>query len=515
MPNLLDRASIVLTPTAYDDSKVLCAKPIDGSGDFDFSRNSAATRVNSQGLVEDVQIIFGDKVTNGNFSNGSTDWILNAWTVANGKASLDGSTGSFLQQNGILVSGKTYKVQYTVSDYVSGNVRFRANGVNGSTNVSNGVVSDLITVNSTFLSIQGFNGFEGSISNISAIETINDTNLPRINYDGFSFDGSGDIISGSGCGSWLWENQSTNLITYSENFNQWANLGGRSTVTLNSIISPDGTINGTKQTQIVANSSVRLRFSSILTIGTEYTFSVFAKKGNHDKLIMNISGVSTNFTLTDNWVRYEITATAPNNTFVDVGISQGSIGDFIYLWGGQAEEQSFATSYIPTFGTSVTRNQDLCTNGGSVSTINSTEGVLYAQVSALTNENVQRTLSLSDGTQSNVVILGFSNSTTDYRFFANVRLGNVNQAFLTFNFGAVAPTFKKVAVKYKQNDFALWIDGVEVATDTSGNTFSANTLNELNFTRGADPQKFFGKTKALAVWKEALTDLELQKLTTI
>ena len=55
--NLLNAASIVLTPTAYDDGKVLCVKPSEPPyGDLDFSRNSSATRVNAQGLVEDVQI---------------------------------------------------------------------------------------------------------------------------------------------------------------------------------------------------------------------------------------------------------------------------------------------------------------------------------------------------------------------------------------------------------------------------------------------------------------------------
>ena len=51
-----------------------------------------------------------------------------------------------------------------------------------------------------------------------------------------------------------------------------------------------------------------------------------------------------------------------------------------YAYGLQLEEdKSYATSYIPTEGTIKTRNQDLCTNGGDVSLINSTEGVLYAQ----------------------------------------------------------------------------------------------------------------------------------------
>jgi hypothetical protein len=69
MANLLQKASIVLTPTAYDNGKVLCAKPSEPPyGDFDFSRNSAATRVNAQGLVENVQILSSNLVQNGRFS---------------------------------------------------------------------------------------------------------------------------------------------------------------------------------------------------------------------------------------------------------------------------------------------------------------------------------------------------------------------------------------------------------------------------------------------------------------
>ena len=55
--NLLDQASIIITPTASDVSKVLCVKPSEAPfGDFDFSRATEATRVNSQGLVETIGI---------------------------------------------------------------------------------------------------------------------------------------------------------------------------------------------------------------------------------------------------------------------------------------------------------------------------------------------------------------------------------------------------------------------------------------------------------------------------
>jgi len=71
--------------------------------------------------------------------------------------------------------------------------------------------------------------------------------------------------------------------------------------------------------------------------------------------------------------------------------------------------------------------------------------------------------------------------------------------------------FSKIALKYKQNDFSLYIDGVEVATDTSGNTPSG--LSKLSLDRGDNADYFYGKTKALAVFKEALTNDELEGLT--
>ena len=71
----------------------------------------------------------------------------------------------------------------------------------------------------------------------------------------------------------------------------------------------------------------------------------------------------------------------------------------------------------------------------------------------------------------------------------------------------------KVAIKWKLNDFALWINGVEVATDVSGTVPAAETFDTLLFTSGGASQYFYGKTKCLAVFDEELEDDELEILT--
>jgi hypothetical protein len=186
-------------------------------------------------------------------------------------------------------------------------------------------------------------------------------------------------------------------------------------------------------------------------------------------------------------------------------------GKSMFVFGAQVEQKSFATSYIPTEGSTVTRSADVANNSGNADLFNDSEGVLYAEISALANYNTQRWLSISDNTHSNTIKLGLLNNATNFRFAADIRSGNTNQAFMTYDFGAITPTMTKVAVKYKENDFALWINGVEVATDTSGNTPIG--LSSIQFDRGNGVQDFEGNVKSVAVFKEALTDAELESLT--
>ena len=50
----MDTPSLALIPCGYKASKVYSVLPTDGVGDFDFTRSGNATRVNSEGLIEEV-----------------------------------------------------------------------------------------------------------------------------------------------------------------------------------------------------------------------------------------------------------------------------------------------------------------------------------------------------------------------------------------------------------------------------------------------------------------------------
>jgi hypothetical protein len=532
----------VLTPTAYNNGEALCIKPDDASGDFQFSRNSAATRVNAQGLVENVQSLGSELITNGDFATDS-DWGLGTnWSISGGSLNAAASTSTAFQQNTGIVTNKTYKVTYTISNYVSGSVRIEIGSANVSVGIirsANGTYTEYITaLGDDEVYFDGIAAFTGSIDNVSVKEVIDNTNLPRINYQGFSYDGSGNVVPNSGCGSWLWEPQSTNLITQSELFSDSYWTKSASSITSDAVISPDGTLNADKLVENTSNTSHHL-YSNIVAVGV-YTLSVFVKKGEREYVYLysDAVGKGKSFNLTngtidadiiapptsakiDNygngWYRCSMTITANSGAFrIGTCLANGNFsyqGDGtsgIYIWGGQLEALSYPTSMIPTSGSTVTRNQDVCNNGGSLATINSTSGTLYVEMAALADDGTNRVISLSDNTSNNRVLLLFKNTTNTIRGQFSVN----GQSSITIDTLVVPTAFNKIAFKWNSTSVKLYANGIEIATTLTGYTFVANSLNELSFDN-VSGGNFFGKTKALAVWKEALSDSELQSLTTI
>ena len=226
------------------------------------------------------------------------------------------------------------------------------------------------------------------------------------------------------------------------------------------------------------------------------------------KLDVGDEGITT-FTLTDQWQRFEVigTPTIANREFVDIALN-GNQGDTFYLWGAQLEQGSFATSYIPTSGASATRNQELCNNATPV--INSEEGTLYAEISALADDGSFRFISVSDGTSSNRVRINYAGGSN--QLGARIVSGGTTQSNFVSTISDVTD-YVKLAISYKLNEVKFYINGSLISTDTSA--IMPIGLSRLAFDDGSGSLPFFGNTKDLKYYPKALADVQLQDLTTL
>ena len=255
--------TIANIPTAYKAGKIYSQLPVDGSADFDVARNSTATRVNQNGLIEEVAV-----------------------------------------------------------------------------------------------------------------------NVPRLDY------------TNGGCPVWLREPQSTNKVTYSEDFSQsdW----GKARVTVQA---GQSDVFGGSGAYLVSNTtdtdSHALIHSTItgLTASTSHSISCFIKKGTSNKVMLRDATIGgylaydfENDTVLDTnslsaqsvvdygsgWYRVSITTISSGSgqlrpsvyiledSYVSGSPSSytGSTSENLIVTGFQLEEQPDSTSYIPTSGSTVTRLAD-------------------------------------------------------------------------------------------------------------------------------------------------------------
>ena len=183
----------------------------------------------------------------------------------------------------------------------------------------------------------------------------------------------------------------------------------------------------------------------------------------------------------------------------------------ILTWGFQVEEGSYPTSYIKTQGSTVTRNQDQYSKTGISDKINSEEGVFFVEMAALSDDGTNRIITLSDGSYNNSIRIAYYINTNEIEI--RLVVGGVIQVLSRVNIGNVL-IFNKIALKYKANDFALWVNGTEIYSLSSGSTYASETLNRLAFDDTSPSYNFFGKVKQLQIFKTALSDSELATLTT-
>ena len=537
---LLNKASIILTPTGYKAGTLYNVAPVvEPYEDFDFARASVASRVNSSGLVEMVGRTLGSElVTCGDFScadpNDSWDLYETGSSTVTftdvASINIDGSNSNAgLYQQNIFENSKTYKIvlimkataifDAEILETEGAATRTTIGDVSLTTSYQEFTFYFIGTGNYDLFIHRKFGQTAGQnqqilISNVSVKEIIDTNNIPRISYDS-----NGDN------GHILLEPTSTNIIPYSNEISlstgsTVSGTGSSTAVTDNYAISPDGTQNAARlvATSATGTGKYALRDFILSTSSVKsYTQSTYLKSntGSDQKVSYygRDTGVRGFITVTSEWQRFELSGNSnTTNYYVYLGARPEDGTDTscdILVYGYQLEQLGYATSLIPTLtGSTETRATETATGAGSADLINSTEGVLYAEIAAF---EVQPDffISMNDGTNNNRVIIKFSDGVDNQLTAFTINSTNASSITHTIsNF----KQYNKIALSYNSSYLKLFVNGQEVGTSVASPNLPVG-LNVLNLSNLLTDKNVKGKVKSVAVFDEALSDAELNNLT--
>jgi len=350
------------------------------------------------------------------------------------------------------------------------------------------------------------------------IETVGN-HVPRLNYD---------LYQGKPkqCPSLLLEPSRTNSIPYSEDFSNAAWLKSNSTITSNSIISPDGTLNAD---ELQVTSSGGNIYDNIGGSG-DGVFSVFAKYKDVQYIRLRSTGSYAFFDIKNGvlgstintidtkiekypngWYKCSVIGNNTNSLvqiFVSSDGANVGLGN-VYLWGADFQNGSYPTSYIPTSGSTEIRNAEECNGAGNSGTFNDSEGVLFAEINALADDGTNRFISLTDGSNDNRVLFGYR--AVSNQVFARIEGNNSASVDLT-NVVNDTKIVIKLAIYYDSYfNYKMYLNGFLV--DNAIGTDSIIGLDRFDFTNATGTENFYGKTKQIQYFGTALTDSQLEYLT--
>jgi hypothetical protein len=358
---------------------------------------------------------------------------------------------------------------------------------------------------------------------------------PRFDYDPVTLAPKGLLI----------EEARTNLLLQSETFDNasWAKFNA--TVTANATLSPDGTTNADKLIATNGGSNAGCSQIPTLAASTAYTETVFAKKGEWnwvaletrgeaaDDLLawfnlntgvvgtVNVGATATITNFGNGWYRCSLTRTTGATTTsprarvyatnADAVLSTGDGTSGIFIYGAQLEAGSFATSYIPTVASQVTRNADVATMTGTnfSSWYNQSEGTFVVGATVPTDVDGASGnfyLAASDGTIANQILLAEVNGTT-----GQIQTGGV----LQFNskVGTEPTGVVKAAIAFQTNNTIICVDGTLGTLDTS---VALPTVNRLSIGIRGDSNSttlLNGHIRQIAYYNTRLPNSQLQEVT--
>ena len=338
----------------------------------------------------------------------------------------------------------------------------------------------------------------------------------------------------------LSEESRTNLILQSEDLDTtWTET--RATLSLNSVVAPNGALTADR---LIASTDNNTHFSSQTFTGTaaSYTFTVYAKASglNHVALRLfngtsqvglayyNLStgatgtvtaGTAAITSVGNNYYRCSLTATlaASASCTADIQLANadntnsfiGNAFDGVTLWGTQVELGAFATSYIPTVASQVTRAADAASMTGTnfSSWYNQAEGTMYTE-SATNN-------SAAVSSSAAALFASASNYQRIRHVGALIDITAVSSGTTTVDTDGVAVTvgvFGKTVMGFRVNDYAQYTNASSGGTDSSAVLpVGINVLN-IGSTDGSS-NNLNGIIRKIAYYPLRVTNAQLQALT--
>jgi hypothetical protein len=554
MASLLNNASLLLNPAgsiiAYEEDKILSVLPRNGAGDFTFSGGDGGTRVNQQGYIEITPanlIIYSEDLSNGAWIKSGATITANDATAPNGTLTADkvvfaGSNNFFYQQSSFIgqaicsiyvkgTAGETISLDNTLNFAPLFTLTGEWQQITFTSTTSGVAVQGLALSTyqgSTARTLYVWGGMINIGSTAKPYQPTTDRlNYPRITYQ-------------NGRGALLSEPQRTNLTQGSNGLTtNWTNYRG--TYTANAISSPDGTVNAPRTVwNNSAPSTVGFFFQNFTFAGsTTYCFSVFLKYYNKPIIsvgyvdrsgpflggdasfnlvngtFINVTGNATTGIIEpyqDGWYRCTVvftTVASPSFNYLSVDSGTVVAGEGFYVYGSQLEIGSFPTSYIPTTTATVTRPQDTTENSSASSVIGQTEGVLYTDFmwNSAKGAGDFLVLTVSNGTTANNIFLDIFNSTAVFG------VDSSSSRVVQLQSGTITNGRYKMAGVYKNNDFAFFVDGKLIGTDTAGSVPACSVVDVGLWANGTLP--FDGELHTTALFNTRLTNTQLAELTTV
>ena len=376
-------------------------------------------------------------------------------------------------------------------------------------------------------------GNTATVTNSSGLIVGVNADTPRFDYDPITL----------ACKGLLIEESRTNICLYSNllNFSGVAFwIPTRATVSATAGTSPDGTNNAFALLETATTGTHYNNQAGITTVsGTTYTFSMFVKANGRTWALLQIvgSGVfpSANFNLSngtvgtvngaatatltdvgDGWYRATITAATDTTssqvrvytmTGDNVSSFAGDVAKGLLIYGAQLEAGAFATSYIPTTTTALTRNADVAVMTGTNFSdwYNAGTGAFNCTVLPKSAAGTKPVLQFDDATVLNTIVMQENATAVELKI---TTLGVLQSTLSTGT----------ITANTAYSSCGAWTAGSNVLSKSGGVAATGSPASIPTVTQsrlGSNGTNYFnGWLQKINYWPQRITDAETRAFST-